>query len=183
MKVGMLKKTGRLAGAMARILCAAGVLSAALAWASVGGSISGTVKDPARRVLPNADVTVREESTGLSYQTHSDSRGGYVFPVLPVGHYELNIEAPGFGGYRRTGIVLDTNATLALDASLEVGGVAQTISVVDNTLHVDTTSTQLGQVITGRQMTAVPLDGRSYTDLLSLQPGVAPQTSITSTTV
>jgi len=179
----MLKKAGRLAGTMARILCTAGVLSAALAWASVGGSISGSVKDPAGRVLPNAGVTIREASTGLSYQTHTDSRGVYVFPVLPVGHYELNIQAPGFTGYRRTDIVLDTNAALAFDASLEVGGVAQTVSVVDNTLHVDTTSTQLGQVITGRQMTAVPLDGRSYTDLLSLQAGVAPQTSITSTTV
>jgi hypothetical protein len=179
----MLKRVGRLAGTMARILCAVGVLSAALAWASVGGSISGTVKDPAGRVLPNADVTITEASTGLSYQTHTDSRGAYVFPVLPVGHYDLNVQASGFAGYRRTDIVLDTNATLAFDASLEVGGVAQTVSVVDNTLHVDTTSTQLGQVITGRQMTAVPLDGRSYTDLLSLQPGVAPQTSITSTTV
>jgi hypothetical protein len=179
----MLKRVGSLVATMAKILCAVGVLSAALAWASVGGSISGTVKDPAGRVLPNADVTITEASTGLSYQTHTDSRGAYVFPVLPVGHYELSIQAPGFAGYRRTDIVLDTNATLAFDASLEVGGVAQTVSVVDNTLHVDTTSTQLGQVITGRQMTAVPLDGRSYTDLLSLQPGVAPQTSITSTTV
>ena len=179
----MLKKAGRLAGTMARILCAVGVLSAALAWASVGGSISGTVKDPAGRVLPKAEVTIREASTGLLYQTHTDNRGVYVFPVLPVGHYELNIQAPGFTGYQRTDIVLDTNAALSFDASLEVGGVAQTVSVVDNTLHVETTSTQLGQVITGRQMTAVPLDGRSYTDLLSLQPGVAPQTSITSTTV
>ncbi len=179
----MSKKAGPLAGTIARILCAVGILSATLAWASVGGSISGTVKDPTGRVLPNTEVTVREASTGLSYQAHTDSRGFYVFPVLPVGHYELNIQASGFAGYRRTDIVLDTNATLALDASLEVGGVAQTVSVIDNTLHVDTTSTQLGQVITGRQMTAVPLNGRSYTDLLSLQPGVAPQTSITSTTV
>ena len=93
------------------------------------------------------------------------------------------MQATGFSGYQRTDVVLDTNAALTLDASLEVGGVAQTVSVSDNTLHVETTSTQLGQVITGRQMTAVPLDGRSYTDLLSLQPGVAPQTSITSTTV
>src|SRR5271168_5403347 len=98
----MLKKAGRLAGTMARILCAVGVLSAALTWASVGGSISGTVKDPAGRVLPNAGVTIREASTGLSHQTHTDSRGVYVFPVLPVGHYELNIQAPGFTGYRRT---------------------------------------------------------------------------------
>ncbi len=159
------------------------LLSAAAAWASVGGSIAGTVKDPGGRVIPNASVNVRESTTGLAYQTRSDSKGHYIFPVLPVGHYELQVKAPGFSGYQRTDVVLDTNAALTLDAALEVGGVAQTVSVVDNSLHVETTSTQLGQVITGRQMTAVPLDGRSYTDLLSLQPGVAPQTSITSTTV
>ena len=168
---------------IARTFCAVAILSTALAWASVGGSISGTVKDPSGRVIPNADVTVRESSTGLSYQTHADGRGHYTFPVLPVGHYELNVQASGFSGYQRTDVVLDTNAALTLDASLQVGGVAQTVSVIDDTLHVDTTSTQMGQVITGRQMTAVPLNGRSYTDLLSLQPGVAPQTSITSTTV
>ncbi|MGC2504943.1 MAG: TonB-dependent receptor, partial [Silvibacterium sp.] len=61
--------------------------------------------------------------------------------------------------------------------------VAQNVTVNDNTLHVETTSTQMGQVVTGRQMTAVPLNGRSYTDLLSLQPGVAPATAITSSTV
>ena len=153
------------------------------ALASVGGSIAGTIKDPSGRVVPNAEVTLRESTTGLSYQARSDNRGLYTFPVLPVGHYELQVQAAGFSGYQRTDVVLDTNAALTLDASLQVGGVAQTVSVIDNTLHVETTSTQLGQVITGRQMTAVPLDGRSYTDLLSLQPGVAPQTSITSTTV
>src|SRR6202167_394243 len=165
------------------VLLIISLLSAAAAWASVGGSIAGTVKDPGGRVIPNASVNVRESTTGLAYQTRSDSKGHYIFPVLPVGHYELQVKAPGFSGYQRTDVVLDTNAALTLDAALEVGGVAQTVSVVDNSLHVETTSTQLGQVITGRQMTAVPLDGRSYTDLLSLQPGVAPQTSITSTTV
>jgi Carboxypeptidase regulatory-like domain len=179
----MSNKFGCLAIRAARFLSAVGVLSAALAWASVGGKIAGTIKDPSGRVVANADVTLRESSTGISYQTHSDSRGLYIFPVLPVGHYELQVQASGFSGYQRTDIVLDTNAALTLDASLQVGGVAQTVSVVDNTLHVETTSTQLGQVITGRQMTAVPLNGRSFTDLLLLQPGVAPLTSITSTTV
>ncbi len=157
-----------------RALLIVSLLSACAAWASVGGSISGTIKDPAGRVVPNASVTVREISTALAYQTHSDNKGFYIFPVLPVGHYELQVQAPGFSGYQRTDIVLDTNAALTLDAALEVGGVAQTVSVIDNSLHVETTSTQLGQVITGRQMTAVPLDGRSYTDLLSLQPGRRP---------
>jgi Carboxypeptidase regulatory-like domain/TonB dependent receptor len=179
----MSRKVSRVASKMARILCAIGVLSAAFAWASVGGSIAGTVKDPSGRVVANAGVTVRETGTGLSHQTHTDARGYYSFPVLPVGHYELDVEAAGFSGYQLTDVVLDTNAALTLDASLQVGGVAQTVSVVDNTLHVETTSTQLGQVVTGRQITAVPLNGRSYTDLLSLQPGVAPLTTITSTTV
>ncbi len=179
----MSMKVSSLAVNMARTLCAAALLSSALVWASVGGSIAGTVKDPSGRVIPNAEISLRESTTGISYQTHSDSKGLYTFPVLPVGHYDLQVQATGFSGYQRTGVVLDTNASLTLDAGLQVGGVAQTVSVEDNTLHVETTSTQLGQVITGRQMTAVPLDGRSFTDLLSLQAGVAPQTSITSTTV
>ena len=164
-------------------LCAVAFFSAALAWASVGGSISGVIKDPSGRVVPGAQVTVRQVSTGLAYKTLSNDKGYYTFPVLPVGQYELDVQAPGFSRYQRKNVALDTNASITLDVSLEVGSIAQTVSVTDNSLHVETASTQLGQVITGRQVTAVPLDGRSYTDLLSLQPGVAPQTTITSTTV
>jgi Carboxypeptidase regulatory-like domain/TonB dependent receptor len=159
------------------------ILPVGLAWASVGGSISGTVKDPSGSVIPRADVTVREVNTGLSYHTHTDDKGLYIFPVLPVGNYVLGIQAAGFRGYERRGVALDTNASLTLNATLVVGSVAQNVTVSDNTVHVETTSTQMGQVITARQMTAVPLDGRSYTDLLSLQPGVAPATAITSSTV
>jgi Carboxypeptidase regulatory-like domain len=168
---------------LARILCVLGVLYAGSAWASVGGSITGTIKDPTGRVIPGAEVLVRDTGKGIIYQARTNSGGHYTFPVLPVGHYELNVQASGFSSYQRTDIVLDTNAALTLDATLQVGGVAQSVSVVDNSLHVETSSTQMGQVITGRRMTAVPLNGRSYTDLLSLQPGVAPLTSITSTTV
>ncbi len=108
-------KVWRLASKLARTLCAIGVLSAALVWASVGGSISGTVKDPSGRVIPNAEVSLRESTTGLSYQAHSDSRGLYTFPVLPVGHYDLQVQATGFSGYQRNGMVLDTNAALTLE--------------------------------------------------------------------
>jgi hypothetical protein len=179
----MLTAVGNFLRRTSRALCILGIVSASLVWASVGGSIAGTVKDPSGRVVPGAGITIHEVNTGLSYQTHSDNKGYYALPVLPVGHYELEVEAAGFRGYRRRDIVLNTNAALTLDASLQVGGNAETVSVTDNTLHVETTSTQLGQVITGREMASVPLDGRSYTDLLSLQPGVAPQTSITDTTV
>jgi hypothetical protein len=179
----MLKQVLYRAGQMARPVCVAVLLCGAIAWASVGGSVAGIIKDPGGRVVANAEIIFREARTGLTYQTRSDNRGAYTFPVLPVGHYELQVQAPGFSSYERTDVVLDTNAALTIDAALQVGVVAETVSVVDNTLHVETSSTQLGQVITGRQMTAVPLDGRSYTDLLALQAGVAPQTSITATTV
>src|ERR1700721_898134 len=121
-------KVSSLAVNMARILCAVALLSSALLWASVGGSIAGTDKDPSGRVIPNAEITLRESTTGISYQAHSDSKGLYTFPVLPVGHYELQVQATGFSGYQRTGVVLDTNAALTLDAGLQVGGVAEAIS-------------------------------------------------------
>jgi hypothetical protein len=159
------------------------IFPAATSWASVAGSISGTVKDPSGSVVPNASVTVREVSTGQSTQLRTDSKGHYTIPVLPVGHYELDVQANGFQSYQRKGIALDTDAALTLDVWLAIGSDNQTVSVSDNTLHVETISTQLGEVISGRQMTAVPLNGRSFTDLLSLQPGVAPATSITSSTV
>jgi hypothetical protein len=179
----MWKSVRQLTARIAGTLYAVAFLSTALAWGSVGGSISGTIKDPSGRVVPDAQVTVHQTNTGLTYQAHTNSKGYYIFPVLPVGQYELDVQATGFSGYQRDNVALDTNAAITLDVSLEVGSVAETVKVSDNTLHVETASTQLGQVITGRQITAVPLDGRSYTDLLSLQPGVAPQTSITSTTV
>ena len=179
----MLSRAIRYAARIVKAVCVFGSLSAIVLWASVGGSISGTVKDPSGSVVSGANVTVMEINTGLSHQTRTDSKGYYTFPVLPVGHYVMDVKASGFGEYKREGVVLDTNAALTLNASLEVGNVSQSVTVTDNTLHVETTSTQMGQVITGRQMTAVPLDGRSYTDLLSLQPGVAPATAITSSTV
>src|ERR1700677_1170457 len=179
----MLNLVGRLVSRLSKGLCIIGVLSASLVWASVGGSISGTVKDPSGRVVANADITIREINTGISHHAHADSRGYFTLPVLPVGRYELKVQSPGFRGYQRKDIVLDTNAALTIDVPLEIGSVDQTVSVNDNSLHVETSSTELGEVITGREMTAVPLDGRSFTDLLSLQPGVAPLTSITADTV
>src|SRR6202050_3554161 len=153
------------------------------AMASVGGSISGTVKDPSGSVIARASVTAHEVDTGLSWHATTQATGFYTLPALPVGRYELTVEAPGFGACLRQGIVLDTNAALRFDVVLKPATLRQTVTVSDNSLHIETSNTQLGDVISGREMTAVPLNGRSYTDLLSLQPGVAPATSVTSSTV
>jgi hypothetical protein len=153
------------------------------AFAGVGGSISGTIKDPSGAAIAQASVTLMNPSTGVRQSATADGRGTYTFPVLPVGSYVLEVNHPGFKPYRRTGIALDANSVLLLDVVLQVGERTDAITVSDNAVHVETSSSQMGEVITGSTMTAVPLNGRSYTDLLALQAGVAPATSITSSTV
>jgi Carboxypeptidase regulatory-like domain/TonB dependent receptor len=173
---------GRLTGALLTIL---GLLTwpAVSTRAGVGGSISGTVTDQSGAVVPRTPVTVTNADTGIRQMTATDDKGFYSFPSLPVGHYDLEVAAPSFKPYRRAGIAIDANSTLRVDAMLELGSGSDIVTVSADQLHVETTSTQMGEVITSEQMTAVPLNGRSFTDLLALQPGVAPVTSITSDTV
>ena len=153
------------------------------AFAGVGGSISGTVKDPTSAAIAQASVTLVNSSTGVRQSAATDGRGTYTFPVIPVGRYVLEVNHPGFKPYRRTGIVLDTSSALLLDVVLQVGERTDAVTVSDSAVHLETSSNQMGEVINSDQMSAVPLDGRSYTDLLSIQAGVAPATSITSSTV
>ncbi len=160
-----------------------GLFSGMNAWAGVGGSISGTIKDTSSAVIPNASVTAIDVETGVRRQAATNGQGFYSFSVLPVGHYNIAIQITGFKPYQRTGINVDANSTLTVDAVLAVGERSDLVNVAENQLLVETTSTQVGEVITSARMTAVPLNGRSFTDLLSLQPGVAPVTSITSDTV
>lgn len=153
------------------------------AWAGTGGSVAGVIKDPSGAVVPSARVTLVEISTGIRHGSVSDARGAFSFPALPVGRYSLEITSPGFETYRRGPIVVDANSALSLDATLQIGRTTDSVTVQDNAIHIETTSTQIGDVITSQQITAVPLNGRSFTDLLPLQPGVAPLSSITGDTV
>jgi hypothetical protein len=152
-------------------------------WAGVGGRISGTVTDPTGAAIAKAAVSVTNTDTGLRQTAATDDQGFYSFPSLPVGHYELEVASAGFRPYRRMGIVLDANGALTIDAVLKVGASSDAVTVLENQVQVETSSTQNGEVISGAQMTAVPLNGRSFTDLLALQPGVVPVTSISGDTV
>jgi Carboxypeptidase regulatory-like domain len=160
------------------VLC---LLGAAL-WASDGVSLSGTIIDPGDAAVPGAKVTATETATAVKQTVTSDGHGFYSFQSLAVGRYDLEIDAAGFKPVRRTGVVLDVNSKTVIDASLVIGERSETLVVSASAAHVETADTQMGQVITGQQMTAVPLNGRSYTDLLALQSGVVPVTSLTSAT-
>jgi hypothetical protein len=161
------------------------ILPISLAWGSagVGGSIQGTVKDSTGAVIVGATVIATDVATGVRHSAASDSHGAYTFAVLPVGRYDVAVTYHGFKPYRRTDVTLDTGGAVVVDVVLQPGETGESVTVSDSEFHVETVNSQMGEVITGRQMTSVPLDGRSYTDLLALQPGVAPATSITSSTV
>jgi carboxypeptidase family protein len=155
---------------------------AADSWAGGGGSVSGTVKDASNAVVPNTTVKATNTATGVQLQVMTNDRGFYFFSNLAVGRYNIVIEKAGFKPYQRTGIAIDANSTLLVDAVLEIGGHTEAVTVTENAVHVEVSDTQMGEVVSGTKMAAVPLNGRSYTDLLALQPGVVPATSLTSNT-
>lgn len=143
-------------------------------FASVTGSISGTVTDASGAVVPGVSVSALNTQTGITQTATTDARGFYAFPSLPVGHYQIDARQKGFKDYRQTGLVIDVNTELRVDASLQVGNTTQEVTVSSTAVHVETERTEMGEVITGSHMTAMPLNGRGYTDLMALQPGVVP---------
>jgi hypothetical protein len=151
--------------------------------AGVGGTVSGTVTDGSGAVVSSASVSATNVDTGVHASLTTNGSGFYSFQQLSIGRYTVTIEKKGFRPYQCTGIVIDANSSLTVDAVLNIGDTSDIITVIENQARVDTTSTQMGEVISAARMTAVPLNGRSFTDLLSLQPGVAPATSITADTV
>jgi hypothetical protein len=151
--------------------------------AGVGGSVSGTVKDASGAVVPNADVRAINVETGVRHPATTNGQGFYSFANLPIGRYDIAIQKTGFKPYQRIGVTVDANSTLTVDVALAVGDRSDAVTVAESQFEVETTSTQVGEVITSERMTAVPLNGRSFTDLLSLQPGVAPATSLTPDTL
>jgi hypothetical protein len=151
-------------------------------WAGDGGRLLGTVTDPSGTAVSGARITATQTATAVKQTISTDGRGFYAFQGLAVGGYDIEVEASGFKPLRRTGVAIDVDSKVVVDASLEIGERTETVTVSESAAHVETADTQLGEVITGKQMTAVPLNGRSYTDLLALQSGVAPVTSLTSGT-
>jgi hypothetical protein len=151
--------------------------------ANAGGSISGTVLDPGGAVVAGAKITATEASSGVRRATLTDVKGFYSFPALRVGRYDLEIDAAGFGAYKRSAIMVDTDSAVRVDATLAVGPVQEMVTVSGEGIHIDAADTQMGEVISGAKITGLPLLGRSYTDLLALQPGVIPITSTTSASI
>lgn len=145
--------------------------------AAVTGSITGTISDPSGSVIPGVKLTVTNTAQGVQNKTTTDAKGVYSFPSLPVGGYDLQVEAAGFKQQTRAGLVIDLDTVLTVDLSLVLAERAEEVTVTETEIHVETASTQMGEVVTGTAMTSVALNGRSFTDLLALQPGIVPMTT------
>ena len=143
----------------------------------VTGSILGVARDTSGGVLSAVTVTATNVETDLKQSARTDSNGEYRILALPVGKYKVEASLTGFQTFVTTGIDLTVNEQRRVDIVLQLGSVAQSVEVKATALQVETTNTQLGEVVSEKKLLTLPLNGRSYIDLLGLQPGVVPTTS------
>jgi len=158
------------------LLMVMALLSELSSFAATGGSIAGTVADPSGGVMPGVVVLARNTETGVEQKTTTNGDGFFAFPTLPEGRYELEINRSGFQPYK-TAVAMNSNASLRVDIQLVLEAQANTVTVSESPAQVETTTTQMGELIAAQQVASVPVNGRSYTDLLALQPGVIPASS------
>ncbi|MGA8313028.1 MAG: carboxypeptidase regulatory-like domain-containing protein [Terriglobales bacterium] len=163
--------------AVRKLACLIVVLAGANVFAQqITGSIRGTVSDPSGAVVDAAAVTANQTETGLTRTATTDRTGAYVLLELPVGHYQLQVEAKGFQRYVQQGIILNVNETATIPVRLAVGAQTQQVDVMADAQLIQGTVTSLGKTVSEREVLDLPLNGRNFTQLGLLQPGVVPLT-------
>ena len=144
----------------------------------VGASIAGTVSDPSGALIANAHVVLRNEDVGTQRLLTTDVHGTFVAPSVAVGTYSIVVDAPGFTHYTRKGVTVTVGQTLNLPLALAVSGSDSDSVTVDSTPNTVNTSTeQVSGLVDSRQVKELPLNGRSYDQLLTLNPGTVNYTN------
>lgn len=149
----------------------------------VTGTISGTVSDSTGAVVPGATVTVRNVETGISRTVTTDAAGRYRAPQLGLGNYEVSAESAGFQTAVRSGITITVGREAAVDFTLQVGAVAERITVTGEAPLIETTNATVGTLVDQATLRDLPLIGRSFADLVSLQPGVVSDLGFLSSSI
>ena len=140
-------------------------------WAQATAQITGNIRDASGAVLPGVEVKATQTETGITRTTISNETGSYVLPNLPLGPYRLEAALAGFRTFVQTNIVLQVNSNPAINVTLEVGQVAESVEVQANVAQVETRSTAVGTVIENARILELPLNGRQITDLITLAGG------------
>ncbi|HET9319359.1 MAG TPA: carboxypeptidase-like regulatory domain-containing protein, partial [Bryobacteraceae bacterium] len=137
-------------------------------------TLTGTVRDNSGAVIPGAVVAVKQMATGTVRQLATNSAGEYVAAALVPGQYDLTITASGFRTYQAQAVTLRVAQNARIDVTLQVGAATQQVTVQGEGLaQVDTESSQLGGTITGTEVVQLQLNGRNFTQLITLVPGVS----------
>jgi hypothetical protein len=165
---------------MAAILLTSVAACLAMPAQETTATLYGSVVDPNEAVVSGTRVTATNELTGFDRQTTTDENGHYTLPLLPVGKYELSAEADGFRRYVQKGITLTVNQAARIDIELAIGAVSETIEVVSEAGLVNTLNGAVGQVVNQRNIAELPLNGRNFLQLATLQAGIAPGTFVIS---
>ena len=142
-------------------------------------TILGTVKDTSGALVPGVSITVKHTESGLTRSVVSGERGAYNVPLLPVGAYEITTTMPGFKQAVRSGINLVVGQEAVVDLTLEVGANTEQVTVTEEAPLVNTTTSSTSGVITEQQVKELPLNGRSFDQLIALNAGVSNATSNT----
>jgi len=151
------------------------VVLATAGWAqTTAGDIAGTVTDSTGAVVPNATVTITNIDKNAVIRTvKTNDSGSYSAALLPIGHYSISVEAPGFNKFTQTGIVLNVGDKLTVSPQLKVGATGQEVTVEATTAEVQTQSPQASTLISGTQVRELALNGRNWEQLVLLSPGVS----------
>jgi hypothetical protein len=148
-------------------------ISLAASAQNITASVRGTVTDGQGAAIAGANVTITNADTADSRSEKSDKEGSYSFPSLPIGRYTLTVTFEGFKTFDEKDVLLHVNDSLTLNAQLSVGARSETIEVAANATQVELNNADLSGTIAGAQITELPLNGRSFAQLLTLVPGVA----------
>ena len=160
------------------------LLSLFLAWLAIAtavaaqetinqGTISGRVLDPQGAAIPGALVTVRQSDTGVTIEAGTDANGRFRFPYLRIGPYELRAKIEGFAEHART-LVVSAGSAFDLSITLVVGGIDAAVTVVADTLALETARSQIVGTVPQAEVQNLPMNGRNFLDLALLVPGVSP---------
>src|SRR5206468_5436361 len=141
--------------------------------------ILGVVKDASGALIPGVSIAVKHTESGLTRTAISSERGAYSVPLLPVGAYEITTMMPGFKQVVRSGINLVVGQEAVVDLTLEVGAPVEQVTVTEEAPLVNTTTSSTSGVITEQQVKELPLNGRSFDQLIALNAGVSNATSNT----
>ena len=160
-------------------LLLAAVLLPGFLMADVTGTILGVITDPSGAVVQGVQMKATNVDTNQSSETTSNDTGQYRILALPSGQYKVEASSAGFQTFVVTGVALSVNEQRRVDVVLRVGTTQQEVSVNANALQVETTNTQLGEVIDEKKILGLPLNGRSYIDLFGFKLAWHPPVRVT----